>query len=156
MKPHHKLNVWQKAIELVVEVYRVTEHFPKEEIYGLINQMRRAAVSIASNIAEGAARGTKAEFKKFLAIAQGSAAELETQVIIAGRLSFPIETEKFLSELDEIIRRVETLFTLADKIEQEVAEAMKRTEALTQAVLAKAFRGELVEREVESNEVHPT
>jgi len=61
-----------------------------------------------------------------------------------------------LSELDEIIRRVETLFTLADKIEQEVAEAMKRTEALTQAVLAKAFRGELVEREVESNEVHPT
>ena len=61
-----------------------------------------------------------------------------------------------LSELDEIIRRVETLFTLADKIEQEVAEAMKRTEALTQAVLAMAFRGELVEREVESNEVHPT
>jgi len=61
-----------------------------------------------------------------------------------------------LSELDEIIRRVETLFTLADKIEQEVAEAMKGTEALTQAVLAKAFRGELVEREVESNEVHPT
>ena len=106
MKPHHKLNVWQKAIDLVVEVYRVTEHFPKEEIYGLINQMRRAAVSIASNIAEGAARGTKAEFKKFLAIAQGSAAELETQVIIAGRLGFPIETEKFLSELDEISRMI--------------------------------------------------
>jgi len=106
LKPHHKLNVWQKAIDLVVEVYRVTEHFPKEEIYGLINQMRRAAVSIASNIAEGAARGTKAEFKKFLAIAQGSAAELETQVIIAGRLSFPIETEKFLSELDEISRMI--------------------------------------------------
>ena len=102
MKPHHKLNLWQKAIDLVVEVYRVTEHFPKEEIYGLINQMRRAAV----NIAEGAARGSNAEFKKFLVIAQGSAAELETQVIIAGRLGFPIETEKFLSELDEISRMI--------------------------------------------------
>ena len=106
MKPHHKLKVWQKAIDLVVAVYRVTEHFPKEEMYGLINQMRRAAVSIASNIAEGGARGTKAEFKKFLAIAQGSASELETQVTIAGRLGFPIETEKFLSELDEISRMI--------------------------------------------------
>jgi len=106
LKPHHKLKVWQKAIDLVVEVYRVTEHFPKEEIYGLINQMRRAAVSIASNIAEGAARGSNAEFRKSLAIAQGSAAELETQVIIAGRLGFPIETEKFLSELDEISRMI--------------------------------------------------
>ena len=106
MKPHPKLKVWQKAIDLVVAVYRVTEHFPKEEMYGLINQMRRAAVSIASNIAEGAARGTKAEFKKFLAIAQGSASELETQVTIAGRLGFPIETEKFLSELDEISRMI--------------------------------------------------
>jgi four helix bundle protein len=106
MKPHHKLTVWQKAIDLVVEVYRATEHFPKEEIYGLINQMRRAAVSIASNIAEGAARGSKAEFRKFLSIAQGSAAEPETQVIIAGRLGFPIEAEKSISDLDEISRMI--------------------------------------------------
>ena len=106
MKPHQKLKLWQKAIDLVVEVYRVTENFPKEEIYGLINQMRRAAVSIASNIAEGAARGSNAEFRKFLAIAQGSAAELETQIIIAGRLGFQIKTEKLLSELDEISRMI--------------------------------------------------
>jgi four helix bundle protein len=102
MKAHHRLKVWQKAIDLVTAVYEVTEHFPKEEIYGLINQMRRAAVSIASNIAEGAARGSNAEFKKFLSIAQGSLSELETQVIIAGRLDFPVETEKVLLDLDEI------------------------------------------------------
>ena len=106
MKPHHRLKLWQKAIDLVLEAYRVRERFPREEIYGLINQMRRAAVSIASNIAEGAARGSNAEFKKYLAIAQGSAAELETRVIIAGRLGFPIDAEKFLSELDEISRMI--------------------------------------------------
>ena len=88
MKAHHKLDVWQRAIDFVIKIYKVTDEFPKEEIYGLTSQMRRAAVSIPSNIAEGAARGSKAEFRKFLAIAQGSISELETQIIISSRLRF--------------------------------------------------------------------
>ncbi len=80
------LVVWQRAIELVVAVYGVTEKFPKEEIYGLTSQMRRCAVSIPSNIAEGRFRGTRKDFLQFLRIAYGSGAELETQITIAKKL----------------------------------------------------------------------
>ena len=80
------LIVWQRSIELVTAVYELTEKFPKEEIYGLTAQMRRAAVSISSNIAEGRSRGTKKEFVQFLRVAYGSGAELETQLEIAQRL----------------------------------------------------------------------
>jgi len=106
VKAHHRLKVWQRAIDLVIEIYKLTERFPKEEVYGLMSQMRRAAVSIPSNIAEGAARGTQREFRKFLSIAQGSVAELETQLIIASRLGFCQGVDKFLSELDEISRMI--------------------------------------------------
>jgi four helix bundle protein len=80
------LIVWQKAIELTVAIYELTEFFPKEETYGLTSQMRRAAVSISSNIAEGRFRGTKNDYIQFLRIAYGSGAELETQIEIAKRL----------------------------------------------------------------------
>lgn len=80
------LVVWQKAVKLIVEIYVLTENFPKEEIYGLTSQMRRASVSIASNIAEGRMRGTKKDFTQFLRIAFGSGAELETQIIVAKQL----------------------------------------------------------------------
>ena len=80
------LLVWQRSIELVGEIYQVTEFFPREEVYGLTNQIRRSAVSIPSNIAEGRYRGTKNDFLHFLRIAYGSGAELETQIIIAKRL----------------------------------------------------------------------
>ncbi|PIP26778.1 MAG: four helix bundle protein [Candidatus Moranbacteria bacterium CG_4_9_14_3_um_filter_40_7] len=80
------LIVWQRSIELVVAVYELTERYPREEIYGLTNQSRRAAVSIASNIAEGRYRGTKKDFTQFLRIAFGSGAELETQIAIAKKL----------------------------------------------------------------------
>ena len=80
------LILWQKSIELVVEVYRLTEQFPKEETYGLTSQMRRAAVSIPSNIAEGRLRGSRKELTHFFLIAYGSGGELETQVEIAKRL----------------------------------------------------------------------
>jgi len=83
MHGYKDLVVWQRAVELVVAVYSVTESFPKEEVYGLTSQMRRAAVSIASNIAEGRMRGTKKDFANFLRIAFGSGAELETQVVVA-------------------------------------------------------------------------
>jgi four helix bundle protein len=106
MKAHHKLKVWQRAIDFVTTIYKLTERFPKEEMFGLTSQMRRAAVSIASNIAEGAARGSKAEFRKFLAIAQGSIAELETQILISHKLGFCTEHESLLSELDEISRMI--------------------------------------------------
>ena len=77
-RPHKKLEAWQKSIELTEIIYKITSLFPKEEIYGLPNQMRRCAVSVASNIAEGAARNSTKEFLQFLSIAQGSLSELDT------------------------------------------------------------------------------
>ena len=85
---HKDLDIWKLGIELVQEVYKTTVEFPKEEIYGLTNQMRRAAVSIPSNISEGAARSSKKEFIQFLYVALGSLAELETQAIISEKLGY--------------------------------------------------------------------
>ena len=83
-----ELKIWQKAIDLSVEVYKITSHFPSDERFGLISQARRAAVSISSNIAEGAGRTSTKEFNYFLGIANGSSFELQTQLVIASRLSF--------------------------------------------------------------------
>ena len=82
------LRVWQQAIELAVAVYRKTEQFPKYELYGLAQQMRRASVSIASNIAEGKGRRTDSDFRHFLFNARGSLLELETQILIADKLEY--------------------------------------------------------------------
>lgn len=87
-RSHKKLDVWREAVELSVMIYKLTEAFPKTEIYGLTSQMRRAAVSIASNIAEGAARFSNKEFLQFLNIANGSLSELDTQLDIALRLQY--------------------------------------------------------------------
>jgi four helix bundle protein len=87
-KPHKRLDVWKKAIDLVQEIYDLTKIFPKNEDYSLTNQMRRAAISVPSNISEGAARQTKKEFIQFLHIAQGSRSELVTQMEIAIRLGY--------------------------------------------------------------------
>ena len=83
-----ELIVWQKAMILVVDIYRLTDHFPETEKYSLTNQMRRSAVSIPSNIAEGRRRGSKKDFRQFLMVAYGSGGELETQLEIARRLGF--------------------------------------------------------------------
>ena len=88
MRPHEKLDVWQRAIEFVVAVYRMTDSFPRDERFGLISQIRRAAVSIPANIAEGAARHTGKEFKYFLSNAQGSVSELATELLIARKLGY--------------------------------------------------------------------
>ncbi len=88
VKSYNELIVWQKGIILVEEVYKCTRAFPKEELYGLTSQIRRAAVSVPSNIAEGQSRLGTAEFRNFLSIARGSAAEVETQIIIATRLAY--------------------------------------------------------------------
>jgi four helix bundle protein len=82
------LKVWNKAIDLTVFVYRFTADFPKQEVYGLTSQMRRASVSVASNIAEGSARGTKRDFRQFVKLARGSNCELQTQLVISRRLQF--------------------------------------------------------------------
>jgi four helix bundle protein len=83
---YHELIVWQRAIELTVCIYKLTRSFPKEELNGLISQMRRASVSVASNIAEGRGRITPGEFRQFLGLAQGSTYELQTQLLVARKL----------------------------------------------------------------------
>jgi four helix bundle protein len=88
VKSFHDLYTWQKAMELVEEVYRLTQFFPKEETYGLRSQVRRAAVSIPSNIAEGQGRESTKEFQHFLSIARGSLYEVITQLLIAQRLKY--------------------------------------------------------------------
>jgi four helix bundle protein len=92
------LIAWQKAMDLVIEIYEITKKFPREEIYGLTSQLRRAAVSIPSNIAEGQARFSKREFKHFLRTSKGSLAEVQTQIAIAARLGFITDAEE--RELD--------------------------------------------------------
>ncbi len=87
-RPHRKLDVWKKSMEFVRHIYQTTAPFPKAEIYGLTSQMRRAAVSIPSNLAEGAARKGSKEFKMFLNIAQGSISELDTQIELASMLKY--------------------------------------------------------------------
>jgi len=103
MLTHKDLDVWKLGIELVEEIYKITSKFPKNEIYGLISQMRRAAVSIPSNISEGAARDSTKEFIQFLYVALGSLSELETQVIIAKKLSY-INNNKCLGNI-ELLRK---------------------------------------------------
>jgi four helix bundle protein len=98
MASYKDLIVWQKAMDLVVEIYRICKFLPKEENYGLSDQMRRSVVSIASNIAEGQARDSKKDFIRFLSIAQGSKAELETQIEIFRRLKYIPDNELQKSE----------------------------------------------------------
>jgi four helix bundle protein len=104
-KSHKDLDVWKKSIELVTLVYEITKSFPTEEVYGITNQIRRSAVSIPSNIAEGAGRGSDAEFIRFLNIAQGSLSELETQLIISQNLKYLISKEifKILEEIRKMM-----------------------------------------------------
>ncbi len=111
VKSYQDLIVWQKSMELVERIYRMTKVFPKEELYGLTSQIRRAAVSIPSNIAEGQARKSTAEFRNFLSIAQGSRAEVETQTLIAQRLGYVTsqQIQEIMNLLDEISRMPNTL-----------------------------------------------
>jgi four helix bundle protein len=98
---HRDLAVWQKARKLVVSVYSITKQFPREELYSLTSQIRRAAVSIPSNIAEGKARRSTKDFTRFITIARGSTAELETQLLISQDLGY-LSEEQVQSLLDEI------------------------------------------------------
>jgi four helix bundle protein len=108
MKTHKDLIAWQKSIALVTDIYKITKLFPKHELYGITNQLRRAAISIPSNIAEGAARVSKKEFGHFLSISLGSTAELETQFIISEKLNYlnKNESDKLQSQLHEIRKTI--------------------------------------------------
>lgn len=105
------LIVWQRGIELVVAIYELTENFPREEIYGLTSQLRRCAVSIPSNIAEGRFRGTKKDYLQFLRIAYGSGAEVGTQIEIAKRLKITKHLDYFQVEslLEEVMKMLNVM-----------------------------------------------
>ena len=102
MRKHHQLQVWQEAMALVKMIYAATSEFPQSEIYGLTNQMRRASVSIPSNIAEGAARTGTKEFLQFLSIGRGSLSELETQILIAKELDYIKDEGEILNQVDKL------------------------------------------------------
>jgi len=109
VKPHKKLDAWKVAVDLVLDVYRSIETFPKDEKYGPVDQIRRATISVPSNIAEGAARKTKKEFAQFLHIAQASLSELDTQIEIARRLGYLSESR--WQDLDMKMNRIDKLLT---------------------------------------------
>ncbi len=102
MKNHKDLDVWKKSIDFVTRVYHLTSSFPSDEKFGLISQLRRAVISIPSNIAEGAARKSNKEFIQFLYIALGSASETETQIIIAENLGMMENSTEINTELENI------------------------------------------------------
>jgi four helix bundle protein len=107
-KNYRDLVAWQKAMDFVEDVYQATKAFPREELYGLTNQLRRCSVSVPSNIAEGQGRGSNAEFARSLSIAHGSLREVETQVIIGRRLGYLEEGEmgRLLGRAAEVGRLV--------------------------------------------------
>ena len=111
VQSYKDLIVWQKAMNLVVEIYAITEKFPQQELYVLTSQMRRAAVSIPSNIAEGRRRGTRKDYRQFLLIAYGSGSELETQIEIAKRLSLGKSADFSQADLhlDEVMRMLNVM-----------------------------------------------
>ena len=108
-KPHKKLDVWQKGMEVAQMIYKLTNSFPSEEKIGLVSQMRRAAISIPSNVAEGAARQGKAEFRNFLSMAQGSLSELDTQLELSVLLGY-LNAEK-IKEISGLLIRVDKMLS---------------------------------------------
>ena len=118
IKRHRRLSVWQKALELTEHIYVFSRLLPAEEKFGLISQMRRCSVSIPSNIAEGAARHSDKEFLRFLNIAKGSLAELETQIILCSRL-YALEWD-----YDQTHRCIEDVFALNEALRSRLLRSM--------------------------------
>jgi four helix bundle protein len=108
-KPHKKLDVWKSAMKATTMIYKLTDGFPEEEKFGLVSQMRRASISIPCNIAEGAARQGKREFKNFLSMAQGSLSELDTQLELTILLGYLSEDE--VKEVEGQLLRVDKMLT---------------------------------------------
>lgn len=113
MRNFKKLMIWKKGIHIVKEIYKVSKSLPKEEKFGLISQIKRAAISIPSNIAEGSSRNSETEFKRFLEIAIGSLFEVETQLIIAQELGFlkTNQTKDVFCLVEEESKMISTLIS---------------------------------------------
>lgn len=113
IKDYKDLQIWQKGIDIVDEIYSATDGFPKSELYGLTNQMRRASVSIPSNIAEGFARSYQKEYRRFLFVSLGSCAELDTQLIIANRRGYieGKQTEQLADKINHASRMISSLIS---------------------------------------------
>jgi four helix bundle protein len=122
IQKYQDLIVWQKSMELAAKVYRITKKLPKEEIYSLTNQMRRAAVSIPSNIAEGQARHSVKQFTHFLKIAQGSKAELETQLLLCVKIEYLSDSDitEIMLLSQEVGKMLSTLIAKGKKLEEDV------------------------------------
>ncbi|WP_373083428.1 four helix bundle protein [Zhongshania sp.] len=112
-RKYQKLLVWQEAMDLVVGVYRITERLPASERFGLCQQLRRAAVSIPSNIAEGAGRHSDKDFIRFLNIANGSLLEVETQLLIALQL-------KYIEEINELQNSIDKIFAMLSSLKRKL------------------------------------
>ncbi len=108
-KTHKDLEIWREGIELVTRIYRLTKDFPDEELYGLTSQMRRAAISYPSNLAEGAARDSITEYIRYVYISLGSLSELETQLIISKNLGFSSDIDDLLSDIKTLNSRTRSL-----------------------------------------------
>jgi four helix bundle protein len=121
-KSHHDLILWRKAVDLAVEAYRVSAAFPRSEIYGLTAQLRRAAVSVPSSIAEGCARRTTRDFISFLHVARGSLAEVETQLLIAQRVN-AVQPDGCCALQDLIDETGKMLHSLINRLRNRVAAA---------------------------------
>jgi len=111
MNNYKDLNVWKEAISLAVDMYKISGQFPEVEKYGLTQQVRRASISVSSNIAEGAGRNNKGEFNHFLGIAVASACEVESQLIVSAKLGF-IDLKKYDQELDRIDKVQKMIYKL--------------------------------------------
>ncbi|MEO9884741.1 MAG: four helix bundle protein [Balneola sp.] len=114
MHNYKKLDVWNKAVDFATQIYSVTKNFPKDELYGLTSQLRRASVSISSNISEGAGRNSDKEFRQFLNISFGSCSEIETQLIISYKLGY-LSEDYFASLTEEVISIQKILYKLIQK-----------------------------------------
>jgi len=111
MRPHYKLEAWKNSMDLVDDIYELTGDFPAEEKFGLVSQMRRSAVSVPSNIAEGAARNSDAEFAHHLNIAKGSLSELETQVIISKRQDYVANISEIIDLIEKVASQLSGLYS---------------------------------------------
>ncbi len=137
---YRDLVAWQVSMELVTNVYRATENFPKHETYGLRGQIRRAAVSIPSNIAEGQGRNSRREFQQFLGHAKGSLVELETQVMIAANLGYLTsqQSEELLQQTERISRLLNGLIKSLQKVESAASSRNEKPETRNQKREAQA------------------
>lgn len=124
MRPHEKLDVWKNSVELVTRIYDATRQFPSDERYGLTSQIRRAAVSIPANLAEGAARMHDKEFLNFISIAQGSSSELETELLIANNLGY-LKDDELLRIVNDVNLVARQMIGLSNHLKNKVRSKMK-------------------------------